>query len=143
MLRKIKIIGIIYIITNFTLATSRVSFSRPGNMMNIPSSSNYIDTDSFVMGASTDIYNFTILNQSSTVNFNSFLTHNINIGFSIGTLANPTNDLQASNQFKSPIEFGLHYQHRVYSFKDISISMGVQDIIYNSITVGINVIVPL
>ena len=101
--------------------------------MNIPSSTNYVDTDSFVMGASTDIYNFTVFNHSSTVSFNTFLTHNINLGLSIGTLANPSNDLLNPTQFKTPVEFGLHYQHRVYSFKDVSISLGVQDLIFNSI----------
>ena len=110
MFRTIKITGIILMILGVAFATSRVSFSRPGNMMNIPSGTNYIDTDSFVMGASTDIYNFTIFNQSSTVNFNTYLTHNINLGLTIGTLANPSNDLMNSTQFKSPVEFGLHYQ---------------------------------
>jgi len=86
------------------------------------------------MSASTDIYNFTIFNQSSTVNFNTYLTHNINLGLTIGTLANPSNDLMNSTQFKTPVEFGIHYQHRVYSFKDISISLGIQDLIFNSIS---------
>ena len=116
MVRTIKIIGIILTIFGVTHATSRVSFSRPGNMMNIPSGTNYINTDSFVMGASTDIYNFNILNQSSSLNFNAYLTHNINVGLTIGTLANPTNDLLISDTYKPPIEFGLHYQHRICRF---------------------------
>ena len=121
MQRIIKFIGIGLILWGVVSATSRVSFSRPGNMMNIPSSSNYIDTDSFIMGASTDIYNFTIFNHSSSVNFNTYINHNINVGLSIGALANPSNDLSNSSQFKTPVEFGLHYQHRIYSFKDVSI----------------------
>lgn len=134
MFRIIKNIGIILIIFGVALSTSRVSFSRPGNMMNIPSSTNYIDTDSFIINASTDIYNFTILNQSSSVGVNTYLTHNINVGLTIGTVANPSNDLMNSSLFKTPVEFGLHYQHRVYSFKDISISLGVQDLLFNSIS---------
>lgn len=134
MQRIIKFIGIGLILWGVVSATSRVSFSRPGNMMNIPSSSNYIDTDSFIMGASTDIYNFTIFNHSSSVNFNTYINHNINIGLSIGTLANPSNDLSNSSQFKTPVEIGLHYQHRIYSFKDVSISLGIQDLIFNSIS---------
>ena len=133
MFRTIKITGIMLMILGVAFATSRVSFSRPGNMMNIPSGTNYIDTDSFVMGASTDIYNFTIFNQSSTVNFNTYLTHNINVGLTIGTLADPSNDLMSSN-FENPFELGLHYQHRVYSYKDISVSLGLQDLIFNSIS---------
>ena len=131
--RKFKIIGVLIIIFGVLSATSRVSFSRPGNMMNIPSGTNYIDTDSFVIGASTDIYNFTIFNHSSSVNFNTFLSHNINLGLSIATTANPSNDLLNSTLFKTPVEFGLHYQHRVYSFKDVSISMGIQDLVFNTI----------
>ncbi|MBC8196426.1 MAG: tetratricopeptide repeat protein [Candidatus Marinimicrobia bacterium] len=134
MFRIIKNMGIILIIFAVAFSTSRVSFSRPGNMMNIPSSTNYIDTDSFIINASTDIYNFTIFNQSSSVGINTYLTHNINVGLSIGTVANPSNDLMNSSLFKTPVEFGLHYQHRVYSFKDISISLGVQDLIFNSIS---------
>ena len=52
----------------------------------------------------------------------------------IGKIANPSNDLMNSTQFKSPVEFGIHYQHRIYSFKDISISLGIQDLIFNSIS---------
>jgi len=40
-----------------------------------------------------------------------------------------SNNISNSSLFKTPVEFGLHYQHRVYSFKDISISLGVQDLI--------------
>lgn len=134
MQKIIKFIGIGLILFGVVFSTSRVSFSRPGNMMNIPSSTNYIDTDSFIMSASTDIYNFTIFNHSSSVNFNTYLNHNINVGLSIGILANPSNDLPHSSQFKTPVEFGLHYQHRVYSFKDVSISMGIQDLVFNSIS---------
>ena len=133
MQKIIKFIGIGLILFGVVFSTSRVSFSRPGNMMNIPSSTNYIETDSFIMSASTDIYNFSIFNHSSSVNFNTYLNHNINVGLSIGTLANPSNDLPNSSQFKTPVEFGLHYQHRVYSFKDVSISMGLQDLVFNSI----------
>ncbi len=133
-MRKIyKIVGIGLIVFSTLNATSRVSYSRPGNMMNIPSSTNYVDTDLFTISSSTDIYNFTNFNHSSAVNFNTFITHNINMGISIGTLANPSNDLINSTQFKTPVEFGLHYQHRVYSFKDVSISVGIQDLIFNSI----------
>tara|TARA_S200000501_G_scaffold373363_1_gene420303 strand:- start:768 stop:2237 length:1470 start_codon:yes stop_codon:yes gene_type:complete len=133
-MRKIyKIVGIGLIVFSTLNATSRVSYSRPGNMMNIPSSTNYVDTDLFTISSSIDIYNFTNFNHSSAVNFNTFITHNINMGISIGTLANPSNDLMNSTQFKTPVEFGLHYQHRVYSFKDVSISVGIQDLIFNSI----------
>ena len=118
---------IICLLINYINASSRVSFSRPGSMMNIPSGTNYVDTESFLMSASTDIYNFTVFNHSSAVNFNTYLTHNINVGLSINTIADPSNDLINSSKFKTPVEFGFHYQHRIYSFKDISISLGIQD----------------
>ena len=125
---------IICLLINYINASSRVSFSRPGSMMNIPSGTNYVDTESFLMSASTDIYNFTVFNHSSAVNFNTYLTHNINVGLSINTIADPSNDLINSSKFKTPVEFGFHYQHRIYSFKDISISLGIQDLTYNSIS---------
>ena len=125
---------IICLLINCINASSRVSFSRPGSMMNIPSGTNYVDTESFLMSASTDIYNFTVFNHSSAVNFNTYLTHNINVGLSINTIADPSNDLINSSKFKTPVEFGFHYQHRIYSFKDISISLGIQDLAYNSIS---------
>lgn len=128
-------------------STSRVSFTRSGAMMNIPSGTNYLSTETFVVGAATDIYNFQQFNSSSSIYFSTYLTSNINLGFSVGTVADPSNHifegsaatdlfqntLDVSN-YEIPMEFGFHYHHRIYSFKDISISLGVQDLIFNSRT---------
>ncbi len=123
------------------LSTSRVSFTRSGAMMNIPSGTNYLSTETFVVGAATDIYNFQQFNSSSSIYFSTYLTSNINLGFSVGTVADPSNHIIDSpisqipvSNYEIPMEFGFHYHHRIYSFKDISISLGIQDLLFNSIT---------
>lgn len=130
---------IFVLIFSLGFSTSRVSFSRSGSMMNIPTGTNYLTTETFIIGASTDIYNFQQFNSSSSIYFSTYLTTNINLGLTIGTIADPSNHIIENSlsafpvsNYDIPMEFGFHYQHRIYSFKDISISIGIQDLIFNS-----------
>ena len=52
-------------------------------------------------------------------------------GFSFTMAADPAqlSDLKTST-YTAPVEFGFHIQKRVYSYQDVSVSLGLQDIVF-------------
>jgi tetratricopeptide (TPR) repeat protein len=100
-------------------AVTRLSFSRPSYMMRIPVSSIYRTPYVFRTGFSTDVYGFADTLIAKGVFFESDLTNSFKLGFSAVQGVTSTR----------PIEFGLHFQQRVFVYGDISFSLGMHDLV--------------
>ena len=130
LVRKFSIVlGIIC----FLEASTRVVYTRPGLMMRVPTSSVQKAPYLFRTGFGTEIHNFNPLNTAKGVYFDMEL----NKGFSVGFSAVQGGDTTAisridTSQYSSPVEFGFHVQQRVFTYNDISISIGLQDVVFQN-----------
>ena len=126
---KILIIISILITANFLMANSRVSFSRPGNMMRTP---NYaFDSDNpyfFSLSISSEIINFANDYQtnygqaSNAAAFKMQTESGYTFGITAGNIMDPIN----------MGEIGFHFQKSIFKHGDVSLSAGIQDILYKA-----------
>ncbi|MFL3015715.1 MAG: tetratricopeptide repeat protein [Candidatus Neomarinimicrobiota bacterium] len=117
----------------FIYAGTRVAYTRPGLMMRIPTSSNKKTPYLFRAGVSTEFHNFNPFNTARGVYFETELGRGFSVGFSGVTPGDTTrlSKLEEST-YSAPAEFGFHFQQRVYSYNDISVSVGLQDVVFQS-----------
>ena len=87
----------------------------------------------FRTGFSTEIHNFDPFNTAKGVYFDMELSRGFGFGFS-AVMGGDTTSLAtlAESQYNSPVEFGFHFQQRVYTYNDISLSVGLQDVVFES-----------
>lgn len=98
---------------------TRLSFSHPGFMMKIPVSSIYRTPYVFRTGFATDSYGFSDTLIAKGIFFESDLTSSFKVGLTT---------IQGVSGTR-PVEFGLHFQKRVFSYGDISFSAGIHDLV--------------
>ena len=113
--------------------STRVAYTRPGFMMRIPTSSTMKTPYLFRTGVGSEIHNFNPINTSGGVFFDIELSRGFGFGFSAVKGADTTRVeklLQSTNN--PPVEFGFHFQQRVYMYNDISLSVGLQDVVFES-----------
>ena len=112
---------------------TRVAYTRPGLMMRVPISSNKKTPYLFRAGVSTEFHNFNPFNTARGVYFETELGRGFSVGFSGVTPGDTTrlSKLEEST-YNAPAEFGFHFQQRVYAYNDISVSVGLQDIVFQS-----------
>ena len=124
---------IIFLLGTLLLGSTRVAYSRPGRMMRVPTSSNQKTPYLFRTGFSTEIHNFDPFNTAKGVYFDMELSRGFGFGFS-AVMGGDTTSLAtlAESQYNSPVEFGFHFQQRVYTYNDISLSVGLQDVVFES-----------
>ena len=122
-----------FFLANLVLGSTRVAYSRPGRMMRVPTSSNQKTPYLFRTGFSTEIHNFDPFNTAKGVYFDMELSRGFGFGFS-AVMGGDTTSLAtlAESQYNSPVEFGFHFQQRVYTYNDISLSVGLQDVVFES-----------
>ena len=128
-----KKIVIIVSLFQFLYGSTRVAYTRPGYMMRIPTTSTMKTPYLFRTGVGTEIHNFNPMNTSGGVFFDIELNKGFGFGFSAVKGADTTrveNLLQS--QYNPPVEFGFHFQQRVYKYNDISLSVGLQDVVFES-----------
>jgi len=117
---------ILTVMFNMVNANSRVAFSRPGNMMRIPSYAfNHENPYFFSIGISSEIINFSdgISNYGKSSNSAS-IKMQTNTGFTFGLTAG--NIIDPSNVG----EIGFHFQKSIFKHGDVSLSAGIQDVLY-------------
>jgi hypothetical protein len=113
---------------------TRVSYTRPGVMMKIPTSSVTRSPYLFRTGFGAEIHNFSNLNTAKGVYFEMELGKSFLLGFSSVMGADTTALANLGRvQTQIPVEFGFHMQQRVYAYNDISVSIGLQDIVFQNI----------
>ena len=113
--------------------STRVAYTRPGLMMRVPTSSVGKAPYLFRAGFGAEIHNLNPVNTAKGV----FFDMELNKGFSIGFSAIQGGDTTAlyaidESQYKPPVEFGFHIQQRIFTYNDISISAGLQDVVFQN-----------
>ena len=128
-----KNIFILIMLGSMAFGSTRVAYTRPGLMMRVPTSSNQKTPYLFRTGFGTEIHNFDPLNTAKGVYFDMELNKGFAFGFS-AVQGGDTTSLSsiAESQFKSVVEFGFHFQQRIYTYNDISLSVGLQDVVFQS-----------
>jgi len=115
------------------LAGTRVAYTRPGLMMKIPISSNKKAPYLFRTGVSTEFHNFNPFNTAKGAFFETELGRGFSCGFSAVIPGDTTSIAKLSEStYNAPAEFGFHFQQRVYVYNDISVSVGLQDVVFQS-----------
>ncbi len=113
--------------------STRVAYTRPGLMMRVPTSTVGKTPYLFRAGFGAEIHNFNPVNTAKGV----FFDMELNKGFSVGFSAIQGGDTTAldaidESQHKPPVEFGFHIQQRVFTYNDISLSVGLQDVVFQN-----------
>jgi len=113
--------------------STRVAYTRPGLMMRVPTSSVGKAPYLFRAGFGAEIHNLNPVNTAKGV----FFDMEMNKGFSVGFSAIQGGDTTSLNQidqsqYNPPVEFGFHLQQRLFTYNDISISAGLQDVVFQN-----------
>ena len=138
MLKHTKYIIAFIIILNSSYSATRIAYLRPGPMMKIPFSMSGTSPYLFTAGFGTEFHNLTPINTAKGFYYNmqagSWL-----LGFSTGSAGDTTRiaNLDVST-YRAPVEFGFHLQRQLYSKDNISFSLGLQDIVFENKTSGLN-----
>ena len=126
---KIYIITILIICCLF--GSSRLAYTRPGSMIKIPTNNSKAPTKLFTVGASTQIYKSSPLNQGTGIFLNTYLSPKFQFGMTSVSFADTSTYINSepddTTQFKSINEMGFHFQYTAYVKEDISIGIGIQD----------------
>ena len=107
-------------------------------MMKIPFSMSGTSPYLFTAGFGTEFHNLAPINTAKGFYYNmqagSWL-----LGFSTGSAGDTTRiaNLDVST-YRAPVEFGFHLQRQLYSKDNISFSLGLQDIVFENKTSGLN-----
>ena len=124
---------IFIILTNFIFASSRVVYTRPGLMMRVPTSSVSKAPYIFRTGFGIELHNFDPINTAKGVYFDMEFNKGFTVGFSAVQGGDTTAlDLISKSQYTPQVEFGFHFQQRIFTYNDISLSAGLQDIVFQN-----------
>ena len=138
MLNIAKYLVAFLIILNCSYSATRITYLRPGPMMKIPFSMSGTSPYLFTAGFGTEFHNLAPINTAKGFYYNmqagSWL-----LGFSTGSAGDTTRiaNLDVST-YRAPVEFGFHLQRQLYSKDNISFSLGLQDIVFENKTSGLN-----
>ena len=124
---------VLFSLFNTVFAATRVAYTRPGVMMKIPFSTVGRSPYLFRTGFGTEFHNLSPFNSTAGIFFDMEVGKNFSVGFSSVQTADTTNlaNLDVST-YTPPVEFGFHLQQRVYTYNDISVSIGLQDIVFKN-----------
>jgi len=134
MIRAIFLFSILlFNLFDASFAATRVAYTRPGVMMKIPFSTVGRSPYLFRTGFGTEFHNLSPFNSTAGIFFDMEVGKNFSVGFSSVQTADTTNlaNLDVST-YTPPVEFGFHLQQRVYTYNDISVSIGLQDIVFKN-----------
>ncbi len=128
-----KYLTVLLLITSVSFGASRVAYTRPGLMMKIPTSSVQKAPYLFRTGFGAELHNFDPFNSAQGIYFDMELGRNFTFGFSSVQTADTTAlALLGATSYTPPVEFGFHLQQRVYTYNNISLSIGLQDIVFQN-----------
>jgi hypothetical protein len=114
-------------------AATRVAYTRPGFMMKIPTSSVERSPYLFRAGFGAELHNLSPFNTAKGIYFDMELGKSFILGFSSVQTADTTSLANlAVSRYSPPVEFGFHMQQRVYAYNDVSLSIGLQDIVFQN-----------
>ena len=121
------------LLLNILSASSRIVYTRPGLMMRVPTSSFQKAPYIFRTGFGVELHNFDPINTAKGVYFDMELGRGFAAGFSAVQGGDTTSlDLLQESQYAPQVEFGFHFQQRLFTYNDISLSAGLQDIVFQN-----------
>ena len=134
----LRLITLTFVLVSIGFGATRVAYLRPGPMMKIPFTSVSQSPYLFTAGFGSELHNFSPFNTASGGYF-SMETAGWTFGFSTATGGDTTRtaNLEVST-YKAPIEFGFHLQRRVFVRNNVSFSVGLQDIVFENNSGGLN-----
>ena len=120
---KVKIIIYFFIIFGFLSSNSRISFSRPGKLMQTPSMAfDKASSSLFSIDVGAEIVNFSTdyrrYSSSFALKFQTITGYNIS--FTGASIASPAGMKEA----------GFHVQKKLFKYGDVLISSGIHDFLY-------------
>ena len=128
-----KNLSILVLLGSMVLGSTRVAYTRPGLMMRVPTSSNQKTPYLFRTGFGTEIHNFDPFNTAKGVYAEMELSKGFSLGFSAVQGGDTTSlALLKESQQKPVVEFGFHFQQRVFTYNDISLTVGLQDVVFQN-----------
>ena len=138
MLKLTRYIIAFIIILNTSYSATRIAYLRPGPMMKIPFSMSGTSPYLFTAGFGTEFHNLAPINTAKGFYYNMQAGGWL-LGFSTGSAGDTTRiaNLDVST-YRAPVEFGFHLQRQLYSNDNISFSLGLQDIVFENKTSGLN-----
>ena len=138
MLKIARYIIAFLIILNCSYSATRIAYLRPGPMMKIPFSMSGTSPYLFTAGFGTEFHNLAPINTAKGFYYNMQAGGWL-LGFSTGSAGDTTRiaNLDVST-YRAPVEFGFHLQRQLYSKDNISFSLGLQDIVFENKTSGLN-----
>ena len=138
MLKLTRYIIAFIIILNTSYSATRIAYLRPGPMMKIPFSMSGTSPYLFTAGFGTEFHNLAPINTAKGFYYNMQAGGWL-LGFSTGSAGDTTRiaNLDVST-YRAPVEFGFHLQRQLYSKDNISFSLGLQDIVFENKTSGLN-----
>ena len=138
MLKLTRYIIAFIIILNSSYSATRIAYLRPGPMMKIPFSISGTSPYLFTAGFGTEFHNLAPINTAKGFYYNMQAGGWL-LGFSTGSAGDTTRiaNLDVST-YRAPVEFGFHLQRQLYSKDNISFSLGLQDIVFENKTSGLN-----
>ena len=138
MLKLTRYIIAFIIILNCSYGATRIAYLRPGPMMKIPFSMSGTSPYLFTAGFGTEFHNLAPINTAKGFYYNMQAGGWL-LGFSTGSAGDTTAiaNLDVST-YRAPVEFGFHLQRQLYSKDNISFSLGLQDIVFENKTSGLN-----
>ena len=119
----LKSMTLCLILLSLAFSNSRVAFSRPGDMMRIPSMAYEKNSPTlFTVDVNSEILNFSSENRaySGTVALNFQRKGGLNFGLTANRLSNPVAIKEA----------GFHFQKTVFKYGDVTFSAGIHDFLY-------------
>ena len=133
MYSKRNIVILLFILSSIVFASARVAYTRPGLMMRIPTSSIKKAPYIFRTGFGVELHNFDPINTAKGVYFDMEFGKGFAAGFSAVQGGDTTAlDLIGDSQYSPQVEFGFHFQQRIFVYNDISLSAGLQDIVFQN-----------
>ena len=122
-----------FVFLSIIFGSARVAYTRPGLMMRIPTSSIKKAPYIFRTGFGVELHNFDPINTAKGVYFDMEFSKGFSVGFSAVQGGDTTSlDLISKSQYSPQVEFGFHFQQRVFVYGDISLSAGLQDIVFQN-----------
>ena len=128
-----KNLSILVLLGSMVLGSTRVAYTRPGLMMRIPTSSNQKTPYLYRVGFGTEIHNFDPFNTAKGAYAEMELSKGFSLGFSAVQGGDTTSLALLKESHQKPVvEFGFHFQQRVFSYNDISLTVGLQDVVFQN-----------
>ena len=128
-----KHLSILVLLGSMVLGSTRVAYTRPGLMMRVPTSSNQKTPYLFRTGFGTEIHNFDPFNTAKGAYAEMELSKGFSLGFSAVQGGDTTSLALLKESHQKPVvEFGFHFQQRVFSYNDISLTVGLQDVVFQN-----------